>query len=452
MLKKISPKVVFITLSIIGILAFFLYAYVNGEYMWIWLLQESNPDIKELDYAVHISSIFSGESLYEYSKDVAIPVFPPLAYLMYQFFFKLGFANINEIVYNAENIISHKINAYVFDLYSILSILLLLYSFIRIGKKYNNVKLSVALFFIFFFSAPILSSGFYTGNSIIIVIALLLLFFALRDSEIFIEREIAMILLAISAGLKIYPALFGLLYIFEKRYKEAFRLIIYGILFFFVPFIFFGGVNGFTNWLSLLGKLGSETLDGRIQYIKGLTYMFGKHIIVNQEVLNIVSNITPYIFLVIMLILILISKNQYRKIYFITCIMMFFPAKSYRYVLSYMFIPFVLWIFKEGDNPKLKNYFISIIYGMIFSIPVVYGLLTGMARHIDPDGYYYTLTYLELYLYACAYLFLFIEFILQIKDLFKKEKLITEYLENEEEITEYKSEKVSLINYKDKKN
>lgn len=76
---------------------------------------------------------------------------------------------------------------------------------------------------------------------------LLMLRLALRDSPNKILREAALIFVAVSAGFKLYPALFGFLWIAEKRYKEAARLVLYGLLAFFVPFFF---VDSFTNYLS----------------------------------------------------------------------------------------------------------------------------------------------------------------------------------------------------------
>ena len=42
---------------------------------------------------------------------------------------------------------------------------------------------------------------------------------------------------ALAAGLKLYPAIFGLLLLFDKKYKEAIRLVVYGILAVVIPFI-----------------------------------------------------------------------------------------------------------------------------------------------------------------------------------------------------------------------
>jgi hypothetical protein len=82
-------------------------------------------------------------------------------------------------------------------------------------------------------------------------------------------RETALFLFAIAAALKLYPAVFGILYLVKKRYKEAGRLIIYGFLFFFVPFVFFQGGNGFRIFLYNITAVGSGTTGVTIVGICG---------------------------------------------------------------------------------------------------------------------------------------------------------------------------------------
>lgn len=85
--------------------------------------------------------------------------------------------------------------------------------------------------------------AFERGNIILLSLAFLLMFFALYKSENKICQEVGLICLAISAGIKLYPAIFGLVLIFEKKYKKAVRTFIYGIIFLFVPFFAFEGAS-----------------------------------------------------------------------------------------------------------------------------------------------------------------------------------------------------------------
>ena len=79
------------------------------------------------------------------------------------------------------------------------------------------------------------------GNLIQLTVVLSTIFLLCYNSKNKIIKEISFICLATAAALKIFPALFGILLLFDKKYKEAMRLIIYGINFTSLPFLFFEG-------------------------------------------------------------------------------------------------------------------------------------------------------------------------------------------------------------------
>lgn len=75
-------------------------------------------------------------------------------------------------------------------------------------------------------------------------------------------RELALICLACAAAMKLYPALFGLLLLSDKKYKEAVRAVIYGIVLLVVPFFFMGGVGQIPQMLKNSLTLNNNTLSG----------------------------------------------------------------------------------------------------------------------------------------------------------------------------------------------
>lgn len=95
------------------------------------------------------------------------------------------------------------------------------------------------------------------GNYIILSLIFLIYFIAYYRSENKLRRETAFIALAISAGLKLYPAAFGILLLYEKRWKDALKTICYGVTSIIVPFFIIrkhmpegvnGGINGIVDW------------------------------------------------------------------------------------------------------------------------------------------------------------------------------------------------------------
>ena len=74
------------------------------------------------------------------------------------------------------------------------------------------------------------------------------------------EKEAALLFIAFADGLKLYPAILGVLYLAEKRYREAGRLVVYGVVLFFLPFGFLG-----SGWIFLrnISAVGSGTQASR---------------------------------------------------------------------------------------------------------------------------------------------------------------------------------------------
>lgn len=94
------------------------------------------------------------------------------------------------------------------------------------------------------------------GNVIYLAGLFLMYFIAYCQSGNRVQREAALISLALSAGLKLYPAAFGILLLYQKRWKEAGRAVIYGILALVLPYMAIrnilpegeAGANGIMEW------------------------------------------------------------------------------------------------------------------------------------------------------------------------------------------------------------
>ena len=120
------------------------------------------------------------------------------------------------------------------------------------GKKNLRILLSAALAL----SAPALFA-FERGNIILLCCVLCIWFLLGYRSQRPVIRELALLALAIAAALKIFPALLGLLLIRERAWKDAFRLILYGIAAVFLPFFCVEG--GFSNLPLLIENFGAHT-------------------------------------------------------------------------------------------------------------------------------------------------------------------------------------------------
>ena len=100
---------------------------------------------------------------------------------------------------------------------------------------------------------------------------------------------------------------------------------------------------------------------------------------------SFINNYTLYkvvglIFLVSQLILAVMTKNKYLRIYFLCTPMALFLNKSYRYTGLYLFIPLILYIMDNWDKDiTIKNKFetvIMVLAGLGSAIPMIWGILT----------------------------------------------------------------------------
>ena len=123
-------------------------------------------------------------------------------------------------------------------------------------EKGNHTKVSLfALCCLFSYGVLY---GYERGNIIIIALLCTMFFVRYRNSENRFIREAALISLAVAAGLKLYPALFGMLLIYDRQYKRALRTVAYGLAMFIFPvFVFREGLAGLGMFLEILAEHAS---------------------------------------------------------------------------------------------------------------------------------------------------------------------------------------------------
>lgn len=96
------------------------------------------------------------------------------------------------------------------------------------------------------------------GNITLLAAGLALVFVLFYHSENKIFREIALLSLAFSAGLKLYPAVLGVMLLAEKDWKSALRAVIYGIAALVLPMLVFEGFSAFSIFFGKTASFGSS--------------------------------------------------------------------------------------------------------------------------------------------------------------------------------------------------
>lgn len=103
------------------------------------------------------------------------------------------------------------------------------------------------------------------GNIVLLALLPLLLYMRFYEEDNPVRREIGLLALALSAALKLYPAIFGLSLLRDRRYADALRAALYALLLFVIPSLFFGGPFFCGYWLikntlSYSGQTGANAV------------------------------------------------------------------------------------------------------------------------------------------------------------------------------------------------
>ena len=176
-------------------------------------------------------------------------------------------------------------------------------------------------------------------------------FTALKDSKEAWKREAAIPLLAVAAGLKLYPAVFGLLYLQERRWKEAARLTVYGLFLVFFPFIFFGGFRKIPCQLYNFKAISNEIVLGDLRSATYATVFYRTE---NGDVpcrfCWLPGGWFRFFFFLLSCGCVLLQKVLWKKMVSLSGIMIFFPVWSGSYTLIYLTLPLVLFLAEKKEE------------------------------------------------------------------------------------------------------
>lgn len=216
--------------------------------------------------------------------------------------------------------------------------------------------------------------SFERGNIVIVAALCSMFFVAYKDSSNAFFKELALIALGAGAGLKVYPAVFGLLLLYEKEYYKAARAILYGLILFIAPvFVFHGGIS---NLSFALRKI--MAYSGGMPELSSIGYSFDK--ILNSFVLifqylwdfeiSEVSWITFTAWTNKILFLALLFRGfflckKWQKI--LACTLSFLVYQTQPiYVLTCMLIPLVFML-KEEKKINKSNFipFTALVFSQI---------------------------------------------------------------------------------------
>ncbi len=335
-----------------------------------------------MDFFNHISYVRKNgiDKVYETS-DMA--TFPPLIYFMY-YFFSLILPKNATVMYDPASTSPYALLLYVWYCSVVTTVLAV--TVIKVTKgKMNSQLLLIAV---------ILTSNIFVfnvlerGNSVILVCILLIWAVMWKDSENKIKREFALIFIAVAAAFKIYPAIFGILYLFEKRWRDAAHLVVYGVVFFFLPFFFFD------DWSPMMGQflINQFTIQDQSYYgmncITSLYNLIAKICDFKRRGLTSVTLTAVYALLSV--VGVYGHRSLWKKMYLLTSMMILIPIWSATYTLIYLVIPLIFFFFDPETKPRKTNYVYSVMFAFIFAMIALKGKILD-----NPPSYY--LEYIPVY-------------------------------------------------------
>lgn len=249
-----------------------------------------------------------------------------------------------------------------FGIYSVVLGFILIYVILKMWRGYNE-HFRLFVLAVVFASTPVLFA-LERGNIILYAWAFLLVYYVCYSSDNKIIRETGYIALAFSAAIKVYPALFGLMLIADKRYYAALRTILYGAFLFFFPFIFFGGFPAigqlFQNMTSFVGGGGSGiSFAGTLNL---LVYGTG-HDFPHAELISI-------IFSVIILAAAFFEKSSWKRSCLLTCAMIGVISNNGKYSGIFLIIPWLLFFLETKEWRKLDYVYAGIFTFLFAPIPL----------------------------------------------------------------------------------
>lgn len=236
-------------------------------------------------------------------------------------------------------------------------------------KKLNKIA-SIIVVIAFFLCAPMIFE-IERGNYIIYAMLFSLAFFVFFDHEKAVVRELSYISLAIAVGIKLYPALFAVVLLKNKKIAEFLRCAAYSVILLILPFFFFDkGLSNLPRFLYYLLNFSNELTDYGYNYSIASTLEicfipFGHTLYKTNTLIKALQSFIPYLFLVICLISALLADKNWKILASAAVAIIQFPNISFAYTGMFLWIPLLAFIF---DKEKKR---IDYLYALWMTIPLL---------------------------------------------------------------------------------
>lgn len=293
--------------------------------------------------------------------------YPPFALLFAYPFSKLANYNLS-YASNTARTFAGNMSFYIF----IMMFISVMFSFL-----YKNIKLYKKSL-ILFFSLPVLFL-IDRGNYLIFSFMFLYMFITFYHNPKF--KNLSLIFLALAISLKIYPIVFLLLLLSDRRYKDILKVLFFTTILSVIPLLFFKGgfvenlIACFNNIVTFSGGYVNPLLEliYTISFqalFKIPTMLFSNGLLIYD--FSFYSNLILLFGWLLIAFFVFFEKSFFKKVLIITIASIFLIPISYIYNLIYLFIPIMLFL---KTKEEIKNEKFYLIFLGLLLIPKSYYVL-----------------------------------------------------------------------------
>ena len=236
----------------------------------------------------------------------------------------------------------------------------------RVCQKYGVSKWNLVILLcssVFIFSVE-------RANVIFIGAALINYYLVYYDHRDRTWRYLALTCLCLAAALKGFPALFGLLLLKERRYRDIAFCVILTLLLVFVPFLFL------EHGLDTIPQMIKNTATNSATYLHSLNCLWGFHRVIHMvclighvpeaaiDTIIAVARMVAAVLVLLTIGLVLLEDRLSRQLLLIACAILLYPVNSGFYCGLYFF-PVILIFFSRRETTCRSDYVILLLLCLI---------------------------------------------------------------------------------------
>ena len=353
-------------------------------------------------------------------------IYPPLSILIMHFFSKILPREVVFLKFAKRSIIQKSQAGQM--LYFFFALICLL-AFAYMISRYTRIRgLKKSRYFVILFciiSFPVIYC-FERGNTTLLTMDFCMFFIFFRNEEQRSVRETAYIMLALAAGLKLFPALLGVLLIYDRQYKAAVRTVFYGVAALAIPYVLIllltpekGGIysrfmrqQGNTaamistfipleikhrdgsavdpdgslmrlikNIFRWIGKRGSFSYNSA--GIADLVYILRRNKLITKDQTQKLAAAAFIASEIFMFLLGFICKKDWQRTFIGVYLMLNIHSISMHYTMVYLMPVFVVFLMslRDRERPGVLNWVYFAMFGIqVFTLPY---MLIGLRTKIN---------------------------------------------------------------------